>query len=83
MTSFDYDRVTLQNSILCSRSTIGSKCDIQNSIVCSNQQVDTNRESTILEIIEFSFFFLGKLNGETISATSNEQGSYMVYDDEQ
>ncbi|CAF4273445.1 unnamed protein product [Rotaria sp. Silwood2] len=30
----------LENSILCSHSTIGSKYEIQNSIVCSNQQIE-------------------------------------------
>ncbi|CAF1391734.1 unnamed protein product [Adineta ricciae] len=58
--------VTLQNSILCSRSTIGAECELQNSIVCSNQQVDGKR----------------KLNGETISAASNESVEYMLLDDE-
>ncbi|UJR29347.1 hypothetical protein I4U23_010559 [Adineta vaga] len=58
--------VTLQNSILCSRSTIGTKCEIQNSIVCFNQQIEGNR----------------KLNGETISASSNETVEYMLLDDE-
>ncbi|CAF1441154.1 unnamed protein product [Adineta ricciae] len=58
--------VTLQNSILCSRSTIGAESELQNSIVCSNQQVDGKR----------------KLNGETISAASNESVEYMLLDDE-
>jgi NDP-sugar pyrophosphorylase family protein len=81
---FDYCRASLHNSILCSRSTVGSKCDIQNSIVCSNQQVEANREWTIDGLfLNHRLLFLGKLNGETISAISNEQGGYMVYDDEQ
>lgn len=59
--------VALQNSIICSRTTIGSKSDIQNSIICLNQQVEPNR----------------KLNGETISATSNESTTYMMIEDDQ
>jgi hypothetical protein len=74
-------RVTLQNSILCSRSTIGSKCEIQKSIVCLNQQAEGNSQLIISFVFEiFFFWFLGKLNGETIS---NESGGYMSYDDEQ
>ncbi|CAF5131805.1 unnamed protein product, partial [Rotaria sp. Silwood1] len=58
--------VTLENFILCSHSTIGSKCVIQNSIVCSNQQVEADR----------------KLNGETISAKSDESDIFVVFNDE-
>ncbi|CAF3804287.1 unnamed protein product [Rotaria sp. Silwood1] len=58
--------VTRENSVLCSHSTIGSKCRIQNSIVCFNQQVEADR----------------KLNGETISAKSDESDIFVVFNDE-
>ena len=76
--------MTLQNSILCSRSVIGSKNEIQNSIICANQQIESNRLlfSDFLSLIIQFFFRLGKLNGETISSLSNESTTYMSYDDD-
>ncbi|CAF1221565.1 unnamed protein product, partial [Didymodactylos carnosus] len=55
------------NSILCSKSIIGSKCDIKESVVCFGRELGNGGNYT-------------KLNGETVTADGDD-GEFTLDDD--